>query len=770
MAISWGAARETSTNGVRVGVDVSTSTSAASVAVVADLWVWTKQASFNSSSSYEWTGNVWSDGGTFSYNHPTTTSSGWSTNNRTRIASRTITLERFYGQARTVTIGGRVNGSTMGGNIPSGWTGHSVTFTIPARAYNPPAAPSGVQVTRISDTQTLINWTRNNPNSSSAPYQTQRLQRRVLRADGSWSGWSTRVSSLSGSVSEYTDSTAANNRYQYRVRSANTGGVSSWATSPTIETTPAPPTNVSVQVLSSGNRVRWSRGARFPVRTLVERQEGSGSWSQVADLGTSVTEWVHSSPDPAVTHRYRVRHESSSPVLRSGYVTTSRVELAAPPAAPTNLGPSSAWDATEDRVLTWRHVPTDGSEQTGYRIRRRLVGGSWVVVGSWDTSDEFYVLPGDTYENGDEFEWSVCTRGVHPDWGPWSPANLQTPTARPVATINTPVEAEVLSVSEVTVSWEYDQEQGLPQTRWVSTLRDQNGEILVRREGGAETSVTYQLDNHRTYQAVVDVQASNGLWFRGGDEPVTFSTDFLEPQAPSIGVDWDVDTGAAVVEIVQPVWDEGHAEPSHHQLWRAIDDGPWLLIADDIPVGSTVTDPIPAMGDGHVNYYRAVTVSVLPSTADSEVVTLTVPSGWGGNEGWLYINGGPGMSVVCRVRSNLNRDDTEGVVKVYRQFSGRKSPVEYAGTAQPLVANVSAMVWPDAGGGSTRDELVELQALKGPVCLRSPSGDRWFGSMGQVSRAVGTMTSTVSFPFTRTDVTEGLDVVQRLPGELEPAL
>jgi len=320
------------------------------------------------------------------------------------------------------------------------------------------------------------------------------------------------------------------------------------------------------------------------------------------------------------------------------------------------------------------------------------------------------------------------------------------------------------------VSWGFDQEQGGVQSAWRLSL-EAGGQVVQERSGsGAASSVQLaNLADGTEYTLTVRVQ-SGGLWSE--PDSVTFTVEYLSPAAPSIaGVSWDVDLGAAVVEIEQPVWTEGFAEPAYHQLWRAIDDGPWLLIADGIPVGSTVTDPIPAMGDGHVNYYRATTVSVLPSTADSEVVTLTVPSvGKGGTQGWVYLNGGPGMTQVCRVRANAERADNEGVAHTVRHFAGRPDPVAYFGTARSLTWDVSARIAPDFDGASTRDELVALQAAGTPICYRDPTGARWFGVMGPVSSSWRSILGEVSFSFTRVDAVEGLDVVQRLPGELEPAL
>ncbi len=744
MAVSWGTARESSTNGARVGIDLDYSVSGDTATVTFELWLWTKRASFGSSASYS-RGGAWSGGGSFSYNH-TNNSSDWPTSNRTRIG-RWTTTRNLGTSTQTVTASGSVTG--LGGNIPEP-VSHSRTLTLPARNVSAPASPSGATATRLSDSQIRIQWSRNA--TADRPYHGQRVQRRHLTVSG-WTDWVTRAN-LSGTATSFTDSVIPNREWQYRVQARNSAGDSGWNWTDTVHTTPSSPSSVRAAASPSGIRLTWDNTAAYAASTRLERQEGDGAWLAWQVRGAGQSEATLTDPDLLVTHRFRARHEAPTGGLVSTWTYSNRVELAAPPAAPTGLGPSARFDATEARRFTWTHVPLDGSAQARYQVRHRAQGATtWTTLAETTSTTSAWTLPADTYSNGQTVEWQVRTWGVHPDPGPWSPSGHATATARPTAAINGPVPGEIINRSAVNVQWGFNQDQGLPQTGWrVELLRD--GDI-VQSQSGSHATVNVVLlrglDNNATYQVRVTVQAA-GMWSL--PDVVEFTTDFLPPPTPEVEVTWDVELGAAVITVQVPTPTTGEADPNHVQVWRAIGDGDWLLIADDLPLDTAITDPIPAIGDGSVNYYRATAVSTLPSTADSAAMALAVTSAQ--TEGWVYLNGGPGMDQVCKVRANASRSGSFGRVKELRQYAGRRSPVEHAGTAVPRTWSVSARVAPVGDSGSTVGELEELQELGGPVCYRDPMGARWFGSMGQVSDSWSHMTGEVSFSLTELDHVEGL--------------
>lgn len=567
MAVSWGPARESGTNGARVGIELAVSGSGATRTVVFEIWLWTKRASYGSSASYSYSGTYQGSGsGTFSYNH-TNNSRDWPTQNQTRIArwSKTWTLQ--YGQTIKITAGASVSG--LGGNIPTP-VSHSRSVTLPARPYSAPAAPTGATVTRSSDSAQVIKWT--NQGTTAAPVTRTRIRRRNYDGNprGSFTAFTDRGTSTGTS---FTDSTVGNWWYEYAIRAEGPGGNSAWVYLPGINTTPGSPKNVRVTPRADGNLIQWEPGHRWitGVTMEVQRQEGSGSWTNLAfGLHAEDTSALHADPNPSVTHRYRVRARASSPVLYSDWAYSGNVELAAPPAAPTNLGPVTPWDATEPRVLTWKHSPVDGSEQTSFMIRYRVAGGSWTTVPRIYSSESHWELPAGRAVNGEDFEWQVRTWGVHPDPSPYSAVNIQRPQARPTVSINTPVDGETVDRSEVLLSWGYGQEQDSGQAAYrIHITRDGGQTRTVAGTGEGTTRLITGLVDGATYTVQVEALSAHGLW--STPDSVTFPVVYLSPQAPSIEAAWNAVDGSASLQIEQPPWAEDTAEPAYHQVWRSSD-------------------------------------------------------------------------------------------------------------------------------------------------------------------------------------------------------
>jgi len=179
-----------------------------------------------------------------------------------------------------------------------------------------------------------------------------------------------------------------------------------------------------------------------------------------------------------------------------------------------------------------------------------------------------------------------------------------------------------------------------------------------------------------------------------------------------------------------------------------------VLIDDHVELGTATTDPIPIIGDGTVNLYRPVTVSVLPSIAEGEIIALEVPHR--DTHGWVYLNTGLDMSQVCRVRANASRSGTRGIEREQERYFGRQKPVEYTGEVTTNRWDVSARVWPNPDGASSEEELVELQQADGVVCYRDPWGKRWFASMSPVQDSFSGYVGEVSWSMTEVDYREGL--------------
>src|SRR5690606_12207667 len=215
----------------------------------------------------------------------------------------------------------------------------SRSVTLPARPYSAPNTPGSPSVTRSSDSAQVIKWT--NRGTTSAPVTRTRIRRRNYDGNprGSYTAFTDRGTSTGTS---FTDSTVGNWWYEYAIRAEGPGGNSAWVYLPGINTTPGSPKNVRVTPSSDGNLIQWDPGHRWStgITLAVQRQEGSGPWSSLA-FGPHAEHpsALHADPNPAGTHRYRVRARASNPVLYSDWAYSDVVQLAAPPSAPTNPGP-----------------------------------------------------------------------------------------------------------------------------------------------------------------------------------------------------------------------------------------------------------------------------------------------------------------------------------------------------------------------------------------------------------------------------------------------
>jgi len=564
---TWGSAVGTGgNNGLRLGYRIDrTYPSDAEARLRLRVWAWTRSSVSDSNNSFNLSGN-WSNrsGQSRNINHPTVYPH-WPTNNRTLLYDELLYVSRQYGSS----VSRSFSASFSGIEAAPGTARVSGSVSVAARPYLSPNNPSGVSASRSSDTRIVVSYSHSA--TTARPRTRFRIRRRELQSNGSWSSWIDRGTSTSLS---FTDTTTSNRRYQYQVRAEGPGGNSSYVTATsTVDTSPSAPSNMRARAVSAGIEVSWNNTSRYPTSVRIERQEDDGSWQHFATVSAGTTSRVLNDPDLTKTHRFRARAEG--PSLNSGWVYSERVELAAPPGAPTNLGPSTVWDATQPRELTWRPAPTDGSEQTAFEVRHRLYDpaspGSWTWTGKINSSTSRWTLPADTYANGDVIEWQVATWGVHPDRGPYSASNLQTPTAPPTVSINAPDSETVVEQSTALLEWGYSQDQDHPQIAWRVTLTRAGGQSQVITGEGADTEYLLTgLRDDSAYTVVLQVQSATGQW--SDPDTVGFPVAYPQPQAPSLDSGWTRETGAVSLQVEQPVWEEGYAEADHHQIWGTSDD------------------------------------------------------------------------------------------------------------------------------------------------------------------------------------------------------
>jgi hypothetical protein len=171
-----------------------------------------------------------------------------------------------------------------------------------------PASPSSLTVSVIASTQINLAWTDNSTNETGF-----RVERKT-GASGTWS----QIASLGANVRTFSNTgLAAGTTYYYRVRAYNASGNSGYsnevmATTPSL--LPAAPSGLRATASSATQiTLAWVDNSTNETGFLVDRKTGaSGTWSQIASLGTNVRTFSNTGLAARTTYYYRVRARNSN--------------------------------------------------------------------------------------------------------------------------------------------------------------------------------------------------------------------------------------------------------------------------------------------------------------------------------------------------------------------------------------------------------------------------------------------------------------------------
>ena len=134
-----------------------------------------------------------------------------------------------------------------------------------------------------------------------------------------------------------------------------------------------------------------------------------------------------------------------------------------------------------------------------------------------------------------------------------------------------------------------------------------------------------------------------------------------------------------------------------------------------------------------------------PSTAESEPVAVPVAS-----DGWIFVNGGPGFSLMVKVRDNAKSSYSPSRTRDLHHFAGRSYPVEVTGQSRTLGITADVRL---GGGSSTWDQIEELLDGPAPFCYRDMTR-REFVGRPTVSHSYERIFRDMSLSFERIDYAE----------------
>lgn len=287
----------------------------------------------------------------------------------------------------------------------------TVYTKVPQRGYSQPHPPKNCKLERVSDTSQSITWEHDYTGMDGAyPWAGVYVDRRT--DDGSW----VNIADVSWDRENYSDtSTAAGHKYEYRLCAHGPGGNSEHVSVGATYTTPNAPSRVeAVKGGVSEVTLRVYGADKYADVWEVQRStDAGGTWASVPTTTEGEDPaWLdlHDKSAPAGTVVYRVRAKRGS--LSSAWVKSGSVTTITPPLAPKVAAPSVVASG-EQVTVSWTPNHPDGSQQTAAQVE---FSGPSTVTDSVTTAKSLKR----TLAKGN-WKVRVRTKGLHADWGAWSP-------------------------------------------------------------------------------------------------------------------------------------------------------------------------------------------------------------------------------------------------------------------------------------------------------------------------------------------------------------
>lgn len=159
---------------------------------------------------------------------------------------------------------------------------------------------------------------------------------------------------------------------------------------------------------------------------------------------------------------------------------------------------------------------------------------------------------------------------------------------------------------------------------------------------------------------------------------------------------------------------------------RDTSDSPWVTIAEHVDPGTTITDPVPALGAPE---YRAISHTALPSSTTGPVLELP----WvHGPHDLVYVNTGPGFELVGTARGDQASNEY-AIEQSSFHAAGIELPIAIFGTSETGSVSFTGRIFDPRIGVepvTTRDEWRALLRHRQVVCYRDCQGRKMFGLLG----------------------------------------
>lgn len=480
---------------------------------------------------------------------------------------------------------------------------YSSGFVYSAAYYTTPQAPTSATAQYKSDTSIALAWSL--PSTASVSWGGVRIQRSV---DG---GSYAQIATAASNVTSYTDSsTSAGHSYAYRVVAYTPTGLTAYAQTGVVYTTPSAPKSVSASSVSATEVSVEASGASPYVDgyEFEHRAGASGSWTDKKSSKTPSASMTSSAGD----NWYRARAYKGS--LYSAWTSTSSsIVTVAQPLAPS-VSVQAVASTGSAVAVSWTKNHPDGSALNGSQVEVTDPSGTASVTSvSGDASSTKVTL-----STKGTYKFRVRTKGVWAEsddgWGAWSAYSLTVVHDLPSVNVTSPDSA--IKSMPFTVSWTATDETGI--TSQALTVTDPDGGVKFESRPGVGVSSVeigagdFMPVNGSSYIVVVSVVAGSSLAAAASKR---FSVSWDVPNMPSADVVVDRELLSETITVASD--DTGNSvATSFLTVERINPDGSVTKLSSNAASGETLNDYLVPLNVGFK--YRVTSVSNVGTLSSRE--------------------------------------------------------------------------------------------------------------------------------------------------------